>query len=245
MGNAQATTRDLAKHEVRKKRFLLAAGAYGMCVPLLLIAHLLGFITLTVLWELLGVIVAVNAAFFAVFQSGLNERFPDPSLTWAQTLAAIAVLMLAVFHFDQQRGLTLMMGLVVLSFGTFRFSMREFMTAAGVMLAGYAGVINLLMWWKPATVDVWVEAFQWITLALVLPCFAFVCGRLSELRQRVRRTNDELTNALAMIQKMATHDTLTGLPNRALFNETLTHAIAQAKRHGRPLALLFLVMLRL
>jgi diguanylate cyclase (GGDEF)-like protein len=49
-----------------------------------------------------------------------------------------------------------------------------------------------------------------------------------------------LSHALEMIQKMATHDTLTGLPNRALFNETLGHAIARAARHERPAALFFL-----
>src|SRR5258705_398353 len=77
-------------------------------------------------------------------------------------------------------------------------------------------------------------------LVLVLPCFAVVGGRISELRQRLRRTNQELSEALQMIQKMATHDTLTALPNRALFNETLSHAIGQAKRHDRSLALLFM-----
>jgi diguanylate cyclase (GGDEF)-like protein len=45
-----------------------------------------------------------------------------------------------------------------------------------------------------------------------------------------------------MIQKMATHDALTALPNRALFNETLVHAIGQAERHRRRLALFFLDM---
>jgi len=58
----------------------------------------------------------------------------------------------------------------------------------------------------------------------------------------VRRTNDELSSALAMIQRMATHDTLTGLPNRALFNESLGHAIAQAERHQRSIAIFFLDM---
>lgn len=36
------------------------------------------------------------------------------------------------------------------------------------------------------------------------------------------------------------HDVLTGLPNRALFNDRLEHGFAQAKRHGWALAVLFL-----
>lgn len=36
------------------------------------------------------------------------------------------------------------------------------------------------------------------------------------------------------------HDPLTGLPNRALFNDRLAHALAQAKRHGSSLVVMFL-----
>jgi diguanylate cyclase (GGDEF)-like protein len=228
------------KQQVRLRRYLLAAAAYAICIPLLFIAWALKFIPLPAAVAILGAMVAVNAAFYLLFRTGLNERFPDPSLTWPQTLAAIAVLMYAVYHFDNGRGLALMMSLVVLAFGTFRFNTREFLTAAGIVLAAYAGVINLMMWAKPGAVNVWVEGYQWLTLAFVLPTFAVVGGRISELRQRLRRTNDELTSALGMIQKMATHDTLTALPNRALFNETLIHAIGQAGRHKRSLALFFM-----
>ena len=38
----------------------------------------------------------------------------------------------------------------------------------------------------------------------------------------------------------ATHDALTGLPNRALLHDRLDHAIAAARRRGSPLAVLFL-----
>ncbi len=230
------------KQAVRFRRFLLAAAAYGACVPLLGIAHLLGMVPLSSTVKIAASMVAVNAAIYFVFRSGLNERFRDPSLTWLQVMLAICVLMFTVYHFDKERGLALMMCLVVLAFGAFRFSTREFFTAAGLVLAGYALVINLLMWMKPAVIDLPLEAFQWITLAFVLPCFAMVGGHISELRQGLRRINDELSGALATIQKMATHDTLTSLPNRALFNETLVHAIAQAGRHQRSLALFFLDM---
>ncbi len=37
----------------------------------------------------------------------------------------------------------------------------------------------------------------------------------------------------------AFHDELTGLPNRALFNDRLEHGLAQAKRHGFTLAVMF------
>ena len=36
------------------------------------------------------------------------------------------------------------------------------------------------------------------------------------------------------------HDPLTGLPNRALFNDRLNHSLAQAKRHGSSLVVMFL-----
>ncbi|MGC8553708.1 MAG: diguanylate cyclase domain-containing protein [Phycisphaerae bacterium] len=39
---------------------------------------------------------------------------------------------------------------------------------------------------------------------------------------------------------MAFHDAATGLPNRALFNDRLERALAQARRHQRPFAVMFL-----
>ena len=228
------------RQAVRIRRFALGTSAYGVSVALLVIAHLLDLISLAPVIAAIAAMAATNGAVYAVFRANLNERFKDPSLTWAQVLAGTAILMFVVYHFDRDRGLALTVSLLVLSFGAFRFNTREFLTAAGIVLAGYAAVINLLFWMKPERVDVWLEAFQWITLAFVLPCFAVIGGRVSELRQRLRRTNEELSSALGMIQKLATHDTLTALPNRALFNEELVHAIAQAQRHGRALALFFL-----
>ena len=229
-----------SKRAVRMRRFMLAASAYAICLPLLIIAHGLGLISMGVVVQVAVVAVVVNAALFFLFRSGWSERCADPSLTSLQIFLATFVVMYAAYHFDSQRALPLMILLVILMFGTFRFTTREFLVAAGVMLAGYAAVINLLLWNKPDAVNVWLEAFQWLTLAFVLPCFAMVGGRLSEMRLRLRRTNDELSSALATIQKLATNDTLTGLPNRAFFNEALGHAIAQSQRHGLPLALFFL-----
>jgi diguanylate cyclase (GGDEF)-like protein/PAS domain S-box-containing protein len=57
----------------------------------------------------------------------------------------------------------------------------------------------------------------------------------SEIGQYIVRTQAE-----EAVKFVALHDALTGLPNRITFNERLTRAIAQARRHGRTLAVLFI-----
>lgn len=58
------------------------------------------------------------------------------------------------------------------------------------------------------------------------------------LRQRVRQLLD-MRRAQEHIRHLAYHDTLTGLPNRVLFNDRLQLAIAAARRNDQRLAVLF------
>jgi diguanylate cyclase (GGDEF)-like protein len=51
---------------------------------------------------------------------------------------------------------------------------------------------------------------------------------------------DEKSRADERIEYLASHDSLTGLPNREMFNALLRHAIEQAARHARRFALLFI-----
>ncbi len=50
----------------------------------------------------------------------------------------------------------------------------------------------------------------------------------------------EREQAEARIKYLATHDSLTGLPNRAMFNQLLTFSIANARRYQRQCAVLFI-----
>ena len=49
-----------------------------------------------------------------------------------------------------------------------------------------------------------------------------------------------LRRALARSTHLATHDTLTGLPNRALFRDRLEQSVAWSRREGAALAVLYL-----
>lgn len=56
----------------------------------------------------------------------------------------------------------------------------------------------------------------------------------------VRLLYKALENYNKVLEKKALHDSTTGLPNRDLFDDRLTHAIALAKRHNWTLAVMFL-----
>jgi diguanylate cyclase (GGDEF)-like protein len=55
-----------------------------------------------------------------------------------------------------------------------------------------------------------------------------------------RNMAQDLARSRASIEHLALHDPLTGLPNRVLLNDRLVRALAHAKRHGEPVALLCL-----
>jgi diguanylate cyclase (GGDEF)-like protein/PAS domain S-box-containing protein len=54
------------------------------------------------------------------------------------------------------------------------------------------------------------------------------------------RDASERNEAQERLKQLANYDSLTGLPNRVLFRDRLGQAMARAKRHGQPMALMFL-----
>ena len=58
--------------------------------------------------------------------------------------------------------------------------------------------------------------------------------------QMIGRDISERKQAEETIRRLAYHDSLTGLPNRALFEDRLQMALAQARRHGEMLGVIFL-----
>ncbi len=190
-----------AKQAARLRRFLIALPVYAVMGSLLYLAHAAGLIRGEPVMAAIGAMVAVNAGLYLAFRSGLNLRFHDPSLTWLQIFLASTILLYVVYHFDRERNFALMMCLVIFVFGAFRFTVRQFLAATLQFLAGFGLVIYLLLRFRPEYADPYLLVLQWIALATVLPCFALIGGMLSELRRKVRQSNEELSSALATVQR--------------------------------------------
>ncbi|OLC67207.1 MAG: hypothetical protein AUH79_04645 [Betaproteobacteria bacterium 13_1_40CM_4_64_4] len=99
--------------------------------------------------------------------------------------------------------------------------------------------------------DVYVPAKSSDELGLLTHTFNHMTQRLAEsqaevatyqrtLEDKVTQRTKELEIATAQAYKLAQHDILTGLPNRALLNQRLKQIVAQAARNDHQVACLFL-----
>lgn len=78
-----------------------------------------------------------------------------------------------------------------------------------------------------------------LSLLLTLLSWTLLSGRARAMALAQEMTR-ELRESEARFRHQAQHDALTGLPNRALFNDRLEQALAQARRLHKRLALLFI-----
>jgi diguanylate cyclase (GGDEF)-like protein len=229
------------KQAIRLRRYALGLATYALGIALLWGAWGMEFIHTGAAVTVTVASLALNVVVYEMLRSGFNLRFADPSLTKLQVYGGMSLLMLALYQVDVSRGISLALCFVIFLYGIFRMSTRELMTLALYTLAAYALVINMLMYWRPASIqNVKQEWFNWALLALSLPWFSVVGGRIRVLRDSLRERKRELQEAIGTIHAMATRDEVTGLYNRAFFSESLNHAVAQAERHERAMALLFI-----
>jgi diguanylate cyclase (GGDEF)-like protein len=225
--------RDNKEQTVRLRRFFMAAGTYAVAFILGFLQSGLGIMDAEPLYFLLIVATAVQAGYYFLFRTGGNLRFRDPSLTAPQMYTAALVLMYCLYFAGQGRGVYLIIYLIIFLFGVFGFDTRQFLRMTVFSLATYGLVIYLLVTYKPDTLNLKVELLQWTALAVLLPCFSFIGGYISSLRNNLRKSHSELKEAVTRIQEMAVRDDLTGLFNRRHLMNLLDYEKKRTDRVGR------------
>jgi diguanylate cyclase (GGDEF)-like protein len=96
----------------------------------------------------------------------------------------------------------------------------------------YTGPVGMNRIWLATTVGVF--AFALLSITTILLVYD------AHLESKTRRHNEQLEEANAQLQHVATHDSLTGLPNRLLLADRLEQAIANAERHQRRFAVMMM-----
>jgi diguanylate cyclase (GGDEF)-like protein/PAS domain S-box-containing protein len=182
-----------AMQALRLRRLGLAALSYALAAAPMAIAWTFGVLPASAALEVAASAVALNLGLYVVIRSGFNRRFEDPSLTRFQILAAITVLMYIVYHMDDGRDIALFGCFIVFLFGVFRLNAREFTVVTLYTLAAYAVVVNLLMHLRPQAIhDVPREWMSWLGLAVFLPGYIIIGGRIDTLRRNLRESAEKL-----------------------------------------------------
>jgi diguanylate cyclase (GGDEF)-like protein len=220
------------RQRTRITRSLMAANVFIACIFLQLYACWVGYMSARAVTILSGCIAANIVGWYLVLRSGFNQRFEDPALTLPQILAALTIIVGAYSVTGAIHGSTMMLLSLVLVFGV--FNLRE----RGARLAGAytVGLMGIAMVYKtetdPVNYPFKLEIAHFVLTAAIVPTISSLAAQLARLRARLQSQKDELSEALARIQLLATRDELTGLLNRRHMMEVLNQHRKRLDRSG-------------
>ena len=200
-------TRNEVNQRLRFQRFLLASTFSALYLVVLGVFYTLDKIDRETLVGASAIVAAAILAFFALFRLGLNLRFPDPSLTGLQFLAAVFTMLFVVYRAPDTRLAFAAFFFVALMFGMLRSSGTPLTVLGSVSLACFA----LMTWWRYATnrdVEMLrLDLLQLLVMAITFPWFVFIGRRVTRLKEADRRKDEflaslahELRNPLAPIR---------------------------------------------
>ena len=226
---------DDAKQALRLRRFFMAAFSYVIWVGLTFYCWRLGLVEVSEQTFVLAALLtlACNVFFYAVFRSGLNRYWPDPSLTLPQMLVATFWVMLLMALAPKVRGTLLLLYVVVFLFGVFRLNRRQYLGLTAVVLISYGLVLLRDMYLSRTMEPLPLEFMHYVVLAATLIWVAFFGSYVGKLRETVSRRNTELASALARNRELAVHDDLTGTYNRRHIIHLLEQEQFRAQRTSR------------
>jgi diguanylate cyclase (GGDEF)-like protein len=191
------------------------------------------------------------------------DTLRDPYLTVPQTIVAAAIQLALVVLVPQITFLNLMVLFIIFGFASLSMSSRTvlaawFLTAVAIAAALHSAAGALV--WLPMRTEA-ERVLVWLCIVAALGRSILLGAYGRSVRDKLRERHQQLKRALADLQERdaelasnrqsleranqelqhrATHDTLTGLPNRALFSDRLERALAQAAQHREPIAVLVL-----
>ncbi|MCF4994283.1 diguanylate cyclase [Pseudomonas syringae] len=206
-------------------RFALAAGTYGLALLLLWLAFFTGHYADSISTVVIGssLVVISQAVLFAVFVSGYNLRFSDPSLTEVQVLLGIAWQTWLIAHLDEARGAFLVFYVLILLFGLFHLSRRVFIRCAMLVFFSFC-TITLWDLYHLRLADPALAALQVCILFMVLAWLVMYARFVQLSRQRMRQRRfalqahqDTLRGMMRQLEDLVATDELTGLFNRRHF----------------------------
>lgn len=224
------------KQALRKKRHKMAFATYAVPFMLVLLCWHQKMIPVEVVYQFAFFALLINVVILFLIHKNINLKFRDPSLTTAH-LAVSPFPTLWVMYFlqnGQARTAFLMIIVVAALYGILELNIRRFLAVCLWIFFLYA-VLMVTLWLRsPEVLILPLEAIQAIAFLMVMITIAMIGGYISNLREKLRNRNQELTKAIDRIEELVNIDTLTGIGNRRYLFDVLSEELNRSSRARTP-----------
>ena len=216
---------------------LMTAGVYLVCSCLLAYGASAGIFRFSPALTLAACCMLTAAGFLTVVRSGFNLRFSHPSLALPQALSAQTLIAVAYAVSGPAHPSTLILLTTVMVFGMFEMNTRRVCKLLSYTIFLMAATMAWCANNDPAAYPAQLQLMYFVMMAAALASISSLSVQLRRMRERVRAQKAELTIALEHIRTAATHDELTGLPNRRHMLTLLAEQTIRQNRGGHEFSL--------
>lgn len=211
---------------------LLAWAVYLGCDVALLVGMSLGVVPVTLGWAFISFTLVAQLVIYLLLRSGLTDELEDPSLMLVQSLLALTMVAVGYAIAGPLRSCALMLAVMVILYAMFALTPRQTLALGLYAVLTIGAVMALMSQLRPHEYPPQEELMRFGIVAATLPVAALLGQYVSGLNQRLRAEQQELQDALAYAQELATRDALTGLVNRRHMLEMAQLAIGHERRRG-------------
>ena len=173
---------------------------------------------------------------FALIRSGVTRDWDDPAFTSVQMLYAITSNAAAYVIAGMARGITPPILAAIMMFAVFGLKPKQIKGLMFYGLFAYGAAAVVVQWGLPGEpMPASLAAVYLLIVTMVLTMTAALGLHANAMRVRLQVQKSELAEAVQHIHELATHDELTGLPNRRYMQDMLRLEEMRSRHSGQPL----------
>jgi diguanylate cyclase (GGDEF)-like protein len=183
----------------------------------------------------------VPVVIYALVRSGVTAHWADPAMVLPQMITAYVLCAYSYVIAPDSRGSILQLMCLIQIFGLMSLTQHQ------VRIIGATAIASVTMAWIGGTLwapiwafDVYQEAIHLSLGAFILTLLTMLSHKHSGMRTTVRTQKKTLLEAVAQVEHIVTHDSLTGLFNRRHMVEVITREAARVERSGMSMALVLI-----
>ncbi|HEY1044492.1 MAG TPA: GGDEF domain-containing protein [Telluria sp.] len=236
MEGLRTTLSPQAKMERMLGYWTATAALYLLCIGLVLGEIATGQLGRNAGFAVIAFALAAMAVFFVLIRRSPALSIPHWKLAWAQGFFAIGFDLL-LYSVLRSAHTAILIGMpVVIAFLAFPLRPRQTLTLSTFAIVGLVATSATIHLLDPAAFPARVEIVNVILASIGVVAVTFITRDLHALRQRLHGQADDLREALARIERLATIDELTTLSNRRHMHQLLEQ---EERRSGqaRPTAI--------